>query len=261
MDEPALIAALRSGGIAAAGLDVYDNEPGPVHIELPLDVITAPADDLSRDAHRPGSRPGSDPNAIARAAALLRDAPRPPSSCSAAAPRAQPMPPGRSSSGWGAPAALTINAKGVLPPGHPLQPRQHPAAQPPVLDALQAADVVLAVGMELGETDTLLFGRSLALTGKVIRIDIEAEQMVRNALPDVAICSDAGLAMRALLYVLPAREPAAALARVEALRRELAGLLRPDYRLHGRFLDVPRRCPPRRRHRPRFPPSPSMAAT
>jgi acetolactate synthase-1/2/3 large subunit len=108
--------------------------------------------------------------------------------------------------------------------------------QPPVLDALQAADVVLAIGTELGETDTLLFGRSLKLTGKLVRVDIEAEQMTRNALPDVAICSDAALAMQALLDALPARDPATARARVAALRRELDALLRPDYRLHGRFL-------------------------
>ena len=49
----------------------------------------------------------------------------------------------------GAPAALTINAKGVLPAGHPLNLGSS-LPQPPVLAALQAADVVLAIGTELG---------------------------------------------------------------------------------------------------------------
>jgi acetolactate synthase-1/2/3 large subunit len=44
--------------------------------------------------------------------------------------------------------------------------------------------------------------------------------------------------MRALLEALPARDPAAARARVAALRGELDALLRPDYRLHGRFFDA-----------------------
>ena len=52
--------------------------PGPVHIELPLDVITAQADDpRPRRLDRYPSRPGPDPDAIARAAALLRGAKRP----------------------------------------------------------------------------------------------------------------------------------------------------------------------------------------
>jgi acetolactate synthase-1/2/3 large subunit len=134
--------------------------------------------------------------------------------------------------------ALTINAKGVLPPGHPLNLGSTLPLRP-VLDALQAADAVLAIGTELGETDTLLFGGSLALAGKLVRVDIEAEQLTRNALPEFAICSDAGLAMRALTAALPpAADPAAARARAAALRAAAAAELREDYRLHGRFLDA-----------------------
>jgi acetolactate synthase I/II/III large subunit len=232
-----LLRAADLPAVIARAFAVFDGaRPGPVHIELPLDVITAPADDVSRTAHRTLARPGPDPDAIARAAALLAEAREPIvvlGGGTVGAPEAARALVER----LGAPAALTINAKGVLPAGHPLS-LGSTLPQPPVLGALQAADVVLAIGTELGETDTLLFGRSLALTGKVIRVDIEAEQMTRNALPDVAICSDAGLAMRALLYAVTARDAAMAQARVAALRAELAAELRPDYRLHGRVLDA-----------------------
>ena len=80
-------------------------------------MITAPGDELPRTAHRTGGRPGPDPRAIARAAELLRGAKDPfvvlgggtvdaPDAARALVDR------------LGAPTALTINAKGVLPPGH-----------------------------------------------------------------------------------------------------------------------------------------------
>jgi len=125
----------------------------------------------------------------------------------------------------------------VLPPGHPLS-LGSTLPEGPVLEALEAADVVLAVGTELSETDTLLFYSRLKLSGKVIRVDIEAEQMTRNALPEVAILSDAGLAMEALTGALKGHAPDPATpGRVAAMRAELAKILREDYQVHHRFLD------------------------
>ena len=225
-------------GVLARAFAIFDSaRPGPVHIELPLDVITAAGDRLSIEAHRTRSRPGPDLQAIDRAAALLADAKRPfvvlgggtqdaPEAAAALVDR------------LGAITALTINAKGVLPSDHPLSLGSTLPLKP-VLDALEAADVVLAIATELSETDTLLFYSQLKLSGKVIRVDIEPEQLTRNALPDVAICSDAGLAMIALEEALADHRPdrAAAEARVAALRAEEAEHLLPAYRRHGQFLD------------------------
>ena len=234
-----LLRAAELPSVIARAFAVFDGaRPGPVHIELPLDVITAPADELSRTAHRLRSRPGPDPEAIARAADLLRGARSPfvvlGGGCAHAADAARAL-----VERLGAVTAVTINAKGVLPPGHRLSVGSS-LPQKPVLDALRSADVVLAIGTELGETDTLLFYDRLELSGKVIRIDIEAEQLVRNALPEVAICSDAGSAMRALHEALSgfSQDGNATLERVRALRAEVAAKLAPNYRAHGRFLDV-----------------------
>ena len=224
--------------VLARAFAVFDSaRPGPVHIELPLDVITAPGDQLRRTAHRTENRPGPDPEAIARAADILKGA-RDPfvvlGGGTADAPEAARALVER----LGVPTALTINAKGLLPPGHPLSLGSSlPLA--PVLDALQAADVVLAVGTELSETDTLLFYSQLKLSGRVIRVDIEAEQLTRNALPDVAILSDAGLAMAALAEALNGFEPdlPAAEAQVAEMRAACAKLVPAAYQQHGRFLD------------------------
>ncbi|MEM8597314.1 MAG: hypothetical protein AAGF76_12710 [Pseudomonadota bacterium] len=62
----------------------------------------------------------------------------------------------------------TINGKGILPADHPLLVGSLlPTA--PVLDELAAAEVVLAIGTELGETDTYLMGEWPRITGPLIQ--------------------------------------------------------------------------------------------
>lgn len=232
-----VLRAAELPSVLARAFAVFDSaRPGPVHIELPLDVITAPGEPLSLVPHPTRSRPGPDPRAVEQAVSLLQAAKRPfvvlgggaqdaPETACALVERLC------------APTVLTINAKGVLPPGHALS-LGSTLPQKPVLDALESADVVLAVGTELSETDTLLFYSRLNLRGKVIRVDIDAEQLTRNALPDVAICSDSGLAMAAMLEALEGFEAATETpARIAAMRRELAVMLLPEYRVHQRFLD------------------------
>jgi acetolactate synthase-1/2/3 large subunit len=230
--------------VLARAFAVFDSgRPGPVHIELPLDVITAPAEHLSRAVPGRARRPAPDPAAIAEAAALLQSARAPFVVLGGGASRA-----GDAALAMverlGAPAALTINAKGLLPPGHPLS-LGSTLPERPVLDALRGADVVLAVGTEFAETDTLTFYDELSLAGKVIRIDIDPGQLVRNAMPTVAILSDAGLAMSALTEALDAgaaRTDGAT--RAVALRLAATEGIRADYRRHGRFLDAVARALP-----------------
>jgi acetolactate synthase-1/2/3 large subunit len=210
--------------------------PRPVHIELPLDVITAPADHVRRQRVAPVARPGPAAGAIAAAAELLRAARRPlvvlGGGAQDAAPQARAL-----VERLGAPAVTTVNGIGILPPGHPLCPGST-LAQPPVLEELAAADVVLAVGTELGETDTLLFDGRPTLDGRLIRIDIDPEQLASNALPEVAILSDAGPALEALAGELDDHEvdKAPAMQRVRTLRERSQGLLDGRQRLHQRFV-------------------------
>jgi acetolactate synthase-1/2/3 large subunit len=209
--------------------------PRPVHIEIPLDVITAEANDLRPRIISGAGRPSPNPARIAEAAELLRRAKRPfvvlGGGAQEAAAEARNL-----VERLGAPAVMTINAKGILPPGHPLS-LGSTLPQPPIREELANADVVLAVGTELGETDTLLFESRPHFGGKLIRIDIDPEQLVRNALPDIAIAADAALALKALLRELQTAKPNATNAsRVKELREQLSGLLTLRQRLHQRFL-------------------------
>jgi acetolactate synthase-1/2/3 large subunit len=222
--------------VLARAFAIFDSSrPRPVHIELPLDVITAEADHVRRAVVPTSSRPAPDPRKIAEAAELLRKARRPLVVLGGGAQHA-----GAAARAvverLGALAVTTINGKGILPPDHPLS-LGSTLPQPPVLEELTHADVVLAVGTELGETDTLLFDSRLRLGGKVIRIDIDPEQLTRNVLAEVAILSDSDLALRALERELGtvSRIEAAAL-RAQALRAQLADLLTEPQRAHQRFL-------------------------
>jgi acetolactate synthase I/II/III large subunit len=171
--------------------------PRPVHIEIPIDVITAAADHVDRKLGAIPSRPAPCPDAIARAAAVLKSAQRPllllgggtSDAGDAALALAETL---------DAPTACTVNAKGVLPKGHPLSLGSNQSL-PPVRELLLDSDVVLAIGTELGETDyDVVFDGNFRMAGTLIRIDIDPEQLNRNFPADVAILSDAGMAMRAL---------------------------------------------------------------
>ncbi|GGO75498.1 hypothetical protein GCM10011348_00430 [Marinobacterium nitratireducens] len=175
--------------------------PRPVHIEIPLDVITAPADHLSRRIAALPSRPAPAAGAIDRAARLLRGAEKPVlllgGGCADAAGAAQ-----RLAEALDAPTLLTINAKGVLPPGHPLSLGSNQSLEP-VRALVRDADLVLAIGTELGETDyDVVFDGGFDIPGKLIRIDIDAEQLSRNFTADLAILGDAGESITALLNAL-----------------------------------------------------------
>jgi len=179
--------------------------PRPVHIEIPTDVITAPADHVSRKLGAVPSRPAPSSDVILQAAQMLRAAERPVvllggGTCDAGAEAVALV------EALDAPVCCTINAKGVLPRGHSLSMGSNQSLVP-VRELVKQADVVLAVGTELGETDyDVVFDGNFQIGGKLIRVDIDAEQLNRNFPADIGILSDARAALRALLEVLgPAR--------------------------------------------------------
>jgi acetolactate synthase-1/2/3 large subunit len=221
--------------VLARAFTVFDSaRPGPVHIELPLDVITATVTTDKPHTIATRYRPAPSGMAVAAAADLLKNATNPfivlgggtqdaPQQAQALVDRS------------GIRTALTINAKGVLPPDHPLNLGSR-LPQPPVLQAIQSADIVLAVGTELGETDTLLFDDQLNIKGQVIRVDIEPEQLTRNVLPSISICGDAGLTLQALYEAMQDCKPFQHQAEVITLRKAADSLAPEAYRRHGQFL-------------------------
>ncbi|MCK9702324.1 5-guanidino-2-oxopentanoate decarboxylase [Pseudomonas syringae pv. syringae] len=191
--------------VLARAFAVFDSQrPRPVHIELPLDIIVASAAHMTLQPRQIIARPAPDPTAIARAAARLRSARRPllllGGGCVAAMEQVREL-----AARLDAPTALTINAKGLLPAGHPLLLGSNQSLMPVRQLALDA-DVVLAIGTELGETDyDVVFDGNFRIGGELIRIDIDTGQLTRNHPPSLAILSDATAAISALLAELPVR--------------------------------------------------------
>jgi len=193
-----LLDAAELPQVLARAFAVFESgRPRPVHIEIPLDVIVAPASVMKQTHTALPTKPAASASALAAAADLLAEAHRPlilagGGAVSAAAELRE------LAERLEAPVALTINAKGLLPCGHPLligSTQSLPQTRAMVRDA----DVVLAVGTELGETDyDVVFDGGFAIDGRLIRIDIDAQQLMRNFHPDVAIAGDAQQALGSL---------------------------------------------------------------
>ena len=208
--------------------------PRPVHIEIPIDVITAPADDLPLAPRPLPGPPAADPAAVAEAATLLRAARSPlmvvGGGAVAAAAEVRSL-----AERLDLPVINTVNAKGILPPDHPLHAGEN-MAWPPVQAALRTADVVLAVGTEFGETEMYPGPEPLAFDGRLIRVDLDPEQLVRGFPAALPVVADAGHFLRALLAALPEPHVRDGAARAQALRQQLPALWWPAVRTHERLL-------------------------
>lgn len=177
--------------------------PGPVHIEIPLDTMTLPADGLAPLLANVAP-PQPDAGAIEEAAALLRKA-RQPLILAGGGARAAETALARLAEMLDAPVVLTTNARGLLH-GHPLVVPASPSFQ--AVRALVAdADAVIAVGTEFGPTDYDMYGDDgFVIPPNLIRIDIDAGQIARHP-ARIGIQADAGAALDTLSASLDALRP------------------------------------------------------
>ncbi|WP_310738302.1 5-guanidino-2-oxopentanoate decarboxylase [Microbispora sp. H10949] len=184
-----------------------EGRPRPVHIEIPADLLDLEGHVKIVPPYRVMPRE-PDPQALDEAAELLRAARRPGFVLGGGAqrPGSDEPPVGRLAmrlaERLGARVVTTVNGKGAVPESHPLAlgATLHLAA---VRRWLAACDVVLAVGTELGPAD--LWEDPFALTGRLVRIDIDPGQMHGDHVADVAIVADAERAMRGLTERLDGR--------------------------------------------------------
>ncbi|WP_136474780.1 5-guanidino-2-oxopentanoate decarboxylase [Pseudomonas sp. DG56-2] len=188
--------------VLARAFAVFEGgRPRPVHIEIPLDVLVEDADHLLNSTPVHIARAGAAPAAVTQMATLLASARRPLILAGGGAIDASGELT-RLAEYLQAPVALTINAKGVLPSNHPLQIGSTQSLVA-TRELVAEADVVLAIGTELAETDyDVTFKGGFEIPGRLLRIDIDPDQTVRNYPPELALVADATVATQALLVAL-----------------------------------------------------------
>jgi len=207
--------------------------PRPVHISMPLDVLVEPAE-FAIEARTPPPPPSPSAEAVREASGLLQQARRPviiagggSIACGEALERFAVT--------LGAPVVLTNAAKGVMAADHPLC-LGATLSLAPVLALIESADVVVAVGSELAETDSWV--DRLPLSGALIRIDIDAMAVQRDYPSSVALVGDAGHALAALKESVDGTSSSTSGADLDALRRKCAQAMSPLSRTHMNLLET-----------------------
>ncbi|MSP26033.1 MAG: acetolactate synthase [Myxococcales bacterium] len=177
------------------------NVPGPVFLEVPLDVLMGFADDAAPPTHpscaRP--RPAADPALIEAAAAILDSAERPTFIVGGQvrwSPRNAAL--ATFADAIEAPFFLNGMARGGLPRAHPgLMTRARKAA-------LAQTDVCFVFGTPLDFR--LSYGRAINPNAKLVQVDLDGQEPGRNRRVDVAIHGDTGIVLDQLLSATKRRE-------------------------------------------------------
>lgn len=183
-----------------------EGRPGPVVVDLPLDVQSGSFEgNLDTAFRRPMPPPPPDPALIAQVAEWLIDAQRPVILAgqgvllSGACVKLR-----RLVEGWGIPVAMSLLGLGAFPtqsalalgfPGH--------AGNQVAGRAIHEADLLLVIGARLDVRQTGTRTDQFVPNGKVVRIDVDAGELEHSRVrSDLQIHSDAALALDQLLQAL-----------------------------------------------------------
>lgn len=223
--------------------DLRRKRPGPMHLEVPLDVMGAPFDQALT---APGEtiRPTPDQGLLDQAQSLLSGAGKIVILAGGGA-RWSEEPLIELAERLGAPVVQSINARGLMH-GHPLAVPAS-ASLEAVRDLLRASDAVLAVGTELGTTDYDIYRNDgLPELRNMVRIDICPEQLARQPAA-VKLQGDSGKVLPQLCERLADRPAAADWGTLQAdtARREALAELPGDYGRQVEMLNVIRDSFPR----------------
>lgn len=231
--------------LARAFACMLGRRPRPAYIEIPLDLLAADASMLDVPTSTFPTAGSAADEHIGQAARHLASCTRPVILAGGGAARAAGAIT-RLAERMQAPVVMTINGRGILPPSHPLN-----VSFSPSLDAVRSliaeADLTLAIGTELGPTDYDMYAvKDFPQPPRLLRIDIDAAQMMRGARPEIALLGDAQRTMEALLMRLnePLKPDALGAKRAELARKAGLEALPPALRAPLQFVEQLREALP-----------------
>jgi len=222
--------------LIARAYAVFDSErPRPVHISVPLDVLSAPVTrDWSNEVVRRPGRGTPAATALDQAVAKLHGAKRPMIIAGGGALNAaQEL--AALSTRLAAPLFTSVAGKGLLPPDAPLNAGSSLCVEPG-WNLIAEADVVLAVGTEMADTD--FWRERLPLNAELLRVDIDPRKFNDFYPCAVALHGDAQQTLAAVLERLSpdVRDAGAAIAKVAALREAIHAGHGPLQQIHQAIL-------------------------
>ncbi|MGE0503247.1 MAG: 5-guanidino-2-oxopentanoate decarboxylase [Rhizobiaceae bacterium] len=197
--------------------------PGPVHIEIPLDVMALPADGLVAEpvAARP---PALDPGYAVEVARRAEVCQRPLILAGGGAKRADAALTALAEK-LDAPVVTTTNGRGLLC-SHPLGVPASPSLEA-VRSLMAGSDLVIAAGTEFGPTDYDMYANGrFVLPGNLVRIDIDRWQLSRRP-ASMSILADAGEAVAAIAGSIDKQASRGGARRAEEARIAARGELLP----------------------------------
>lgn len=200
-----LLSAEELPEVVARAYAVFtSSRPRPVHIEIPIDLMTQQVSAQPVKASLLPTRPAPNENTVNQIVQKISGAKSMLVLAGGGCIDAR-EPLNRFVKLVGAPTCLTINARGLLAPDHPLLLDGVQTVQA-FRDYVAKCDICIAIGTELGETDYDFYDKGpLPINGECIRIDIDPLQLSNNAKPTIGMVSDAAQALNALCYAIELR--------------------------------------------------------
>ncbi|GAA2312538.1 thiamine pyrophosphate-binding protein [Streptomyces violaceusniger] len=188
--------------------------PGPVHLEIPMDVQAEAADVEIHELHErlPIGAAHPDPMAIEAAVEVLTTAHRPVLVAGGGAITAGAS--GeilRLAEHWRVPVVTTWNGKGAFPEDHELFAGSVGQTGTPTGNAIAAsADVVIAVGCRFTDWSASSYAKGVSFSipdSRLIHIDVDPQEIGKNYPATVGIAADAKVTVEQIADALPKARP------------------------------------------------------
>jgi acetolactate synthase-1/2/3 large subunit len=214
--EQVTMARLVPDAMRRAFAQLRNGRPGPVLIEIPLDVFWEDVDEPLDYEPSFSARPAPDPAAVAKVAEVLSNAERPVIYAGQGVHYAR---------AWSElrelaellciPVTTSLQAKSAFPEDHPLSLGSGGRSLPKAVHQfLRDADVIFGIGCSFALT---LYGIQMPQDKVIIHATLDAGDLNKDIRVQHALVGDAQLTLQALLAELKGRQPA----RVEERRRTL----------------------------------------